>query len=355
MTTYVGAAIAPLSAADYSADREAANNGTVHAPVVVAVLVRSDNPNNVAEPTVVAAIQVVRLADITAYVNNISGSEYEAQRIAVLLVAAHSGLYVNNISGSLYEARVIVILTTALNSVNFLTLAGKVYNAISGQLLPNVRIFFQGENIAGEYKATMSDDEGGYIAILTPNVDYQVFGSKETACLVFELDRIEASPGGETTDIYLRVPEACRLPEPVVMAGEPLEDVLNREVGFHDYEPMKVAYSIRPDKELNEAGKVGLVAVDAEVAVVDFVADNILLIDHIPISSSGDAEFYFVIGDDLNVQSIPRRRLQVDVPQDDLLGGGTLSVNTGQRVRVMGKNVSAGLSTLEASVLGKKA
>jgi hypothetical protein len=315
------------------------------------VINRSANPVNVAHPDVGQPINVNSAGAA-------SGGAVTMSRLAALRLGLNNGVVTVGFlvfSGGIYTA-VHIVIQAVYRSSDKLTLVGTVFNQ-AGVRLPNVRLHFQATQLVNTFYATRADVNGVYIVFLDANVAVTVAGSNEDTCQVFQLVQFNTFP--DHTDIILKVPDACVVPVPIVGAGENLDDILNKEIGFHSYEPIKTAAVTRPtDPYVLEQVAGGVtVAIGADQLVLDTVLLGNVALDSIPVGADGDVEFRFSIN---GIEPVPRAILNTANPQADLLSGkGVLYAAVGQHLQVFARNLTAGSTvssvTARASILGRNA
>lgn len=348
---YTAARVFP-AAADPNGREPPDWTGTTHTGVRI-IVNRSDNPANVFVPD--ARRVSVAVAQLTAFFAGLSNDQWTSLRAAVQVSPVGFAVIY---SGSAWVARRVLVFSSFLAS-DKQTLVGQLIERLPDDTevpLPNARIFFEATNLEQTFGASKSDTAGGYIAILETGAEYTIAGSNELACKVYEI--VEIRSFSNHTDIVLRVPVECRIPEVIVLPGEPIEDLLNKEIGFHDYEPVKVGQVVRAQDDFREESAAGgvNVAVGAEATILDITLAQAISIQSILVGADGDAEFRFLIGE---VESLPRRQTKGDVSGDNLLDGfGALYANTGTRLRVFARNITSGTPanaiTARASILGRK-
>lgn len=249
----------------------------------------------------------------------------------------------------------------AFRSADQLTLVGRVKEQLQDLTevdLPNVRIHFESTNVIQLFDATKADASGGYVVFLDTGSDYLIAGSNEKTCKVYEIVRLDV--GLNTTDIILKVPDGCVIPESDPGMAESDDDVRNKEIGFHAYEPVHTGQVIRQQdiyrQEDSGAGAGVAVAIGESATILDVVLTNAIAINSILVGSDGDCEFRFLID---AVEIVPRRVVNGDAPGQDLMNGGSFYANATQRLRVIATNLTTGSTAqsiqARATIVGRNA
>lgn len=337
MTTYVGVAVRGNYNADLTGREDADHSGGIHSNPVLVLHRRGDNPTNVFAPSVGHAATVVRVP-LSGFVYHFSGTDIVAVRhLAHGVPAVDFARFYN----STWVARHVIVYR-AYRSSDKLTLVGIVKEQTLDLLeapLANVRLWFKSTSLDNTYGATKSDDNGGYIIFLDAGeTDYEISGFRPESCKVYETVRLDEHPA--STDIVMRVPLACVISEEITL-GEAVDEVLNREIGHHNYEPVKTAAVITPSGAYSAKNTGGVpvdIAVGATADVINVTLDGAVAIDSVRVSADGDAEFRFLIN---GIEVVPRKRT-TKFDDDGELVGGTLYANAGSVLRVVCINASSG-------------
>jgi hypothetical protein len=340
VATYTGVAVGPSKTAVHTDIHDPDYTGDVRTGVRILRVIASDG-GVVPAPGVGYPHRLFASPSTTRSVglsnNDIVGVLHRLQAGSVQHFAFYNG---NSWVGVTFQ------LHYAYRSADKTTLVGRVIEQsldLSEETAPNVRVFFQSANdlAVPVYAATRSDDNGGYIIFLdagNDSIEYDISGFRPESCKVFELVRIDEHPAA--TDIVVRVPLICVLPEDESM-GEPLDDVLNREIGHHNYEPVKTAPVITSSGAYTATSAGALpvdVAVGATVDVINTTIERAVAIDSIRVSADGDAEFRFYIA---GVEVVPRKRT-TKFDDDGELIGAALYANAGSVLRVVCINTTSG-------------
>ena len=140
--------------------------------------------------------------------------------------------------------------------------------------------------------------------------------------------------------------------------GQPDEsaaEVLNMEVGYHLYEPVRTTggKTLTTDDAIRQYAQTTAI-VAQEVDVVTYTATGPTTITHVRVGGTHDGRFRLLVdGEDV----IPARRIFHSLRGEDLLDGAVIAVAKGAVVKVKALHqgeAGTGTATYEAALIGRK-